>query len=183
MSELPSHFKELVAPLGLDTIAQWGPSLYKQLRTAWEDVYVRARELKPTKKHLNVFAALLVSSDKKRMESVGSSSDISQDAIFKLLCEMFPRYFPNPKPNRSSKPKPKSVLLLAKGPATTPKKRRNNKSGIVQIGFGLESTYRPKRIDPESVVVDEHTTPETTPDKSIIYTPGWSINGAFDDKS
>lgn len=183
MSELPSHFKDLVAPLGLNTTAQWGLSPYKQLRAAWDEVYARARDLKPTRKHLNIFAALIVSLDKKRMERDELSSSASQEVIFNRLCEMYPRYFPNPQPSKSSKPKTESIVFRAKGSATKPKKARRNKSGIVQIGFGLSSTYKPKRTDPESVVLDEHTTPESKPDKSIIYTPGWSINGAFDDKS
>lgn len=183
MSELPSHFKDLVAPLGLNTTAQWGLSPYKQLRTAWDEVYARARNLKPTRKHLNIFAALIVSLDKKRMECNELSSSTSQEVIFNRLCEMHPRYFPNPQPIKYSEPKTESIVFRAKGSASKPKKARRNKSGIVQIGFGLSSTYKPKRTGPELVVLDEHTSPELKPDKSIIYTPGWSINGAFDDKS
>lgn len=183
MSQLPSHFKDLVAPLGLNTEVQWGPELYKRLRTAWEEVYTRARELQKTQKQLTAFSALIVSSDRKRMQRVGATSEANQENIFRMLCEMYPRYFPNPKPNRSSKTKTKSIVFRAKGPATTLKRSGNKKSVIVQIGFGLASTYKPKRIDPESVVVDENTKPDVKPDKSIIYVPGWSISGAFDDKS
>ena len=181
MSDLPSHFKDLVGPLGLDTGAQWGPTLYKELRTAWDDVYARARELKPTEKHLNTFTALLVSSDKKRMDRVDLTSAISQDAIFKILCMMYPRYFPTPKPKKLSRPQKKSEVFRAKSPSTQSQRGLGKKSEIVRIGLGLISTYKPKRNDPAPVVLDEHTTPGTKPDKSIIYTPGWSIYGAFDD--
>lgn len=50
-----------------------------------------------------------------------------------------------------------------------------------RIGYGLISTYKPRKIDRESVVLDSHTTAKEKGNKSIIYTPGWSINGAFDD--
>ena len=50
-----------------------------------------------------------------------------------------------------------------------------------RIGYGLVSTYKPRKIDRESVVLDSYTTAMEKGNKSIIYTPGWSIKGAFDD--
>ena len=51
----------------------------------------------------------------------------------------------------------------------------------VKIGFGLESSYKPRKIDRLSVHVDENTNAMLVEDKSILYVAGWSVNGAFDD--
>jgi hypothetical protein len=52
---------------------------------------------------------------------------------------------------------------------------------FVQIGFGLESTFRPRKIERDSVILDEHTTPIEKASKSIIYVPGWSLSGSHGD--
>ncbi len=61
------------------------------------------------------------------------------------------------------------------------KPRRADVMKPVRIGLGLESSYKPRKIDRQSVLIDENTKPSLAPDKSILYTAGWSINGAFDD--
>lgn len=45
----------------------------------------------------------------------------------------------------------------------------------------MESTYKTRIIDRDSVVIDEHTKAKKEQDKNIIYAPGWSITDAFDD--
>lgn len=63
----------------------------------------------------------------------------------------------------------------------TVKAQKKPKSRFVQIGFGLASTYKPRSLDRFSVKIDEHTKPKAKASKSIVYAPGWSITGAFDD--
>ena len=46
---------------------------------------------------------------------------------------------------------------------------------LVQIGLGTQSTYKPKKVDRDSVVLDDKTTPTKMHDKSIVYVPGWSL--------
>lgn len=50
-----------------------------------------------------------------------------------------------------------------------------DKRSRVQIGLGLQSTFIPKKIKRDSVVLDEKTTPTKTTDKSILYAAGWSL--------
>jgi hypothetical protein len=45
----------------------------------------------------------------------------------------------------------------------------------VQIGLGVQSTYIPKKIKRDSVVLDDRTTSKTVHDKHILYTAGWSL--------
>lgn len=50
-----------------------------------------------------------------------------------------------------------------------------DKGSRVQIGLGVQSTFVPKKIKRDSVVLDEKTTPTKTTDKSILYAAGWSL--------
>ena len=50
-----------------------------------------------------------------------------------------------------------------------------------QIGFGLESSYKNKKVKSRDVVVDAHTKYLKDKDKHILYAAGWSVSGAFDD--
>jgi len=62
------------------------------------------------------------------------------------------------------------------------KAKKNPTSRFVQIGFGLASTYKHRTLDRFSVKIDEHTKPISKPSRNILFTPGWSINGGFDDE-
>lgn len=44
-----------------------------------------------------------------------------------------------------------------------------------RIGLGLESSFKPKRIKRDEVVLDAQTTATASVDKSILYVPGWSL--------
>lgn len=46
---------------------------------------------------------------------------------------------------------------------------------LVQIGLGIKSTYKPKKVDRNSVVMDDKTTPTKAHDKHIVYVAGWSL--------
>ena len=47
----------------------------------------------------------------------------------------------------------------------------------MQIGLGVDITFIPKKINRESVVLDDKTTPSKKVDKSMLYVAGWSLNG------
>ncbi|AZE77308.1 hypothetical protein C4J99_1509 [Pseudomonas synxantha] len=55
--------------------------------------------------------------------------------------------------------------------------RTIDKGVRVQIGLGVDSTFIPKKINRESVVLDDKTTPSKKVDKSMLYVAGWSLNG------
>ncbi|PHX39727.1 hypothetical protein AO263_34610 [Pseudomonas sp. NZIPFR-PS5] len=59
------------------------------------------------------------------------------------------------------------------------KPRRGDITKPVKIGLGMESSYKPRKIDRQSVLLDQNTTTKFAHDKSILYTAGWSIDGAF----
>lgn len=44
-----------------------------------------------------------------------------------------------------------------------------------RIGLGLESSFKPKKIKRDDVVLDAQTTAHATAAKSILYVPGWSL--------
>lgn len=54
------------------------------------------------------------------------------------------------------------------------------KKKSVTIGLGIESSFKENRLAKE-VKIDENTKSSGRMGRSVIYTPGWSINGAFDD--
>lgn len=45
-----------------------------------------------------------------------------------------------------------------------------------RIGLGLESSFKPKKIKRDEVVLDAQTTAQASSDKSILYVPGWSLS-------
>ena len=57
--------------------------------------------------------------------------------------------------------------------------RGYKKKGTVpggRIGLGLESSFKPKKVKRDEVVIDAHTTAKARADKAILYVPGWSLN-------
>ncbi|WP_147480966.1 hypothetical protein [Pseudomonas caricapapayae] len=57
---------------------------------------------------------------------------------------------------------------------------RKSKSEIdsgarIQIGLGVQSTFKPKKISRDSVVLDDKTTSKDKVDKHILYPAGWSM--------
>lgn len=48
---------------------------------------------------------------------------------------------------------------------------------LPKIGLGLEAKFKPERIRTQDVKLDEKT--KTIHDKHIIYTAGWTLDGAF----
>lgn len=59
------------------------------------------------------------------------------------------------------------------------KPKRGEITKPVKIGLAMESSYKPRKIDRQSVLLDQNTTAKFAHDKSILYTAGWSIDGAF----
>ncbi|KTB91607.1 hypothetical protein AO073_01665 [Pseudomonas syringae ICMP 11293] len=45
----------------------------------------------------------------------------------------------------------------------------------VKIGLGVQSTFKPKKISRDSVVLDDKTTSRDKVDKHILYPAGWSM--------
>lgn len=50
-----------------------------------------------------------------------------------------------------------------------------------RIGLGLESSFKPKRIKRDQVVLDSQTTANQEQEKSILYAPGWTLSSGVDD--
>lgn len=44
------------------------------------------------------------------------------------------------------------------------------------IGLGLDSSFKPKKVKCEEVVLDAQTTAQQPMDKSIMYVSGWSLS-------
>jgi len=51
------------------------------------------------------------------------------------------------------------------------------RKALPKIGLGLKSNFKPERIKTQDVKLDERT--KVKHDKHIMYTAGWSLNGAF----
>jgi hypothetical protein len=51
------------------------------------------------------------------------------------------------------------------------------RKALPKIGLGLETKFKPERIKSHDVKLDERTKPKH--DKHIMYTAGWSLDGAF----
>tara|TARA_R110001583_G_scaffold195526_1_gene375359 strand:- start:476 stop:1642 length:1167 start_codon:yes stop_codon:yes gene_type:complete len=51
------------------------------------------------------------------------------------------------------------------------------RKALPKIGLGLESNFKPERIKIQDIKLDERT--KAKHDKHIMYTAGWSLNGAF----
>lgn len=67
------------------------------------------------------------------------------------------------------------VDLHARASVRSMSKETKGMKNIVQIGLGTQSTYKPRKVDRDSVVLDDKTTPGRPYEKSIVYVPGWSL--------
>ncbi|VVO18797.1 MULTISPECIES: hypothetical protein [Pseudomonas] len=59
------------------------------------------------------------------------------------------------------------------------KKKTKGEGG--RIGLGLESSFKPKKIKRDEVVLDSQTTADQEKEKSILYAPGWTLSSSADD--
>lgn len=59
------------------------------------------------------------------------------------------------------------------------KKKTKGEGG--RIGLGLESSFKPKKIKRDEVVLDSATTADRENEKSILYAPGWTLSNSADD--
>lgn len=53
--------------------------------------------------------------------------------------------------------------------------KKLGKSTGGRIGLGLESTFKPKKIARDEVVLDAHTTGDRGQEKAVLYAAGWSL--------
>ncbi|MEE4097665.1 hypothetical protein [Pseudomonas viridiflava] len=58
------------------------------------------------------------------------------------------------------------------------KKKTKGEGG--RIGFGLESSFRLKKIKRDEVVLDSQTTPDQEKERSILYAPGFTLSPNVD---
>ena len=49
-----------------------------------------------------------------------------------------------------------------------------------RIGLGLESSFKPKKIKRDEVVLDLQTTGDQVKEKTILYAPGWTLSSSAD---
>ncbi|MBP5947955.1 hypothetical protein [Pseudomonas sp. P9(2020)] len=54
--------------------------------------------------------------------------------------------------------------------------KKRGKSTGGRIGLGLESTFKPKKITRDEVVLDAQTTAERGQEKAVLYSAGWSLS-------
>lgn len=59
------------------------------------------------------------------------------------------------------------------------KKKTKGEGG--RIGLGLKSSFKPKKIKRDEVVLDLQTTPDQGKEKTILYAPGWTLSSNADD--
>jgi hypothetical protein len=162
--ELPSSFVTFAMTAGFSFPEKWSPQAIEKFKDNWSKIVgMKGAGHDVLWSVFHLLDAMTVEDDAFRRES--GFSGVS----------------------RLSSQKDQRVRVLVLYPqiaeSTVKKKKKKPKSGIVQIGLGLASTYKPRSLDRFSVVIDENTKPSKPLDKGIIYTPGWSIDGAFDDKS
>lgn len=118
----------------------------------------------------------------------GRNYERARSSLFELLIDYERRYVHDLVFDAVDTPRTKTAekIGIAKSSypgitKTTPSSRtilKLNKE-LTKVGLGVESPSRKK--NKKEITIDEHTKPLTTTGKHNIYTPGWSMNGAFDD--
>lgn len=58
------------------------------------------------------------------------------------------------------------------------KKKTKGEGG--RVGLGLESSFKPKKIKRDEVVLDLQTTGDQVKEKTILYAPGWTLSSSAD---
>ncbi|MDD2038716.1 hypothetical protein NP572_19675 [Pseudomonas putida] len=161
MFGLHTSFEEFAKALGYTTIYTWSKSAQGSLRGSWKQIKnLEAQGISPHKALCRLVLKLVEYDGFYGSGSFARSRRrFSYDEQIKRVNAMYPKLPAKSKKNPS------------KGMGHQP----------VRIGLGLESTYKQRKVDRDSVVIDEHTEADEKPEKSILYTAGWSAKGAFTD--
>lgn len=158
MFGLHNSFEGFAKALGYNRTDTWSKKAQGSLKGGWRQIKNLESQGKNPQKALCRLVLKLVEYDAFYGSCSFSSSRrrVSYDEQIKRIKELYPKL-----QVRSANSK--------------------NRPGYqpVKIGLGLDSTYQQKKVDRDSVVIDAHTEADEKPDKSILYTAGWSIKGAF----
>lgn len=158
MFGLHNSFEEFAKALGYLRTTSWSTKTQGSLKRSWKQIkHLESQGISPHNA-LSQLVLKLVEYDGFYGSCSFSSSRrrVSYDEQIKRVRDMYPKLPVRPKGSKNR---------LGHQP--------------VKIGLGLDSTYKQKKVDRDSVVIDVHTETDEKPDKSILYTAGWSIKGAF----
>lgn len=184
MNDLPLDYIAFANQMGYPEADQWDRSK-GGMRKGWSRIQRQVADGRRIDGLIRDFIGRMQAAQDRLARARKLSGD-GRDSkrVFFLFSSLYPQFIPVPAPPPPPREK-KPVDPVARAAKRKKKKhRQNNKPyGTVTIGLGLESTFKPKKIKRDSVVIDAHTRSSATHDKSIIYAAGWSINGAFDDKA
>ena len=180
-NDLPPDYIEFAKQLGFSSPEQWDVTR-GNLKDGWKRIHrriVTGRSLRGT---ILDFVARMNSSDdhfRRKSGEVGVTRVTPVSAQVQLFEDLYPQFAPYVPPQTSVG----SEHRIKKPKAPKVRKPKVKTPMFVQIGFGLESTFRPRKIERDSVILDEHTTPIEKASKSIIYVPGWSLSGSHGSSS
>ncbi|MNJ08353.1 hypothetical protein D3C77_24630 [compost metagenome] len=185
MNDLPLDYITFAKQMGYPEADQWDRSK-GGMKTGWSRIQRQVADSKRIDGLIRDFIGRMRVAQ-GRLDKARKLQGDGGDSVnmFSLFATLYPQHIPvpaPPSPRRERFVKPVDPAARA-AKRKRKKERKNNKPyGTVTIGLGLESTFKPKKIKRDSVVIDSRTRSTSTNEKSIIYAAGWSINGAFDDK-
>ncbi|WP_426935120.1 hypothetical protein [Pseudomonas fulva] len=125
-----------------------------------------------------------------RARKAGENIDSNKSKLLKVVKELEKKYKADSeheilKPHRNLLHKRKELArnifpynivdIYNRAQASSKSAGAVDKRSRVQIGLGVQSTFVPKNVKRDSVVLDDKTTPTKTTDKSILYAAGWSL--------
>jgi hypothetical protein len=172
VNELPADFLVFAKQLGFTSPEQWGVSRGK-LPDGWKRIQRYIISGRCIRGLIRDFVARMNSSDdhyRRKTGETGTTRVTPVSAQIQLFESLYPQFAPKARPLM----KPPAECQVKKPKVRKPKVK---KPVFVRIGFGLESTFRSRKIDRDCVILDAHTTPIDKASKSIIYVPGWSLAG------
>lgn len=149
--------------LGVREIRSWSRKTKKSLKVEWQALKrMEAAGISPYR-HLCDLVIRLNELD-NFFRSAHGGRGVSRSLLFEEQMERVRVMFPTIPTRVNVKPRLSEI--------TKP----------LKIGLGMESSYKPRKIDRQSVLIDENTRSKLAHDKTILYTAGWSIDGAFSSK-
>jgi len=160
--ELPTEFVTFAVSTGFLATNQWSRASIESFQRNWEEILIQKKNGQAVM--LPIFSLLY------RM-------NIEDDAF--LAREKFEGT------SRLKSVHDQSIRVLELYPQISEGNTNAHKepaSRFVQIGLGLTSSYKHRSLNRLSVKLDEHTMPKPKGYRYILYTPGWSVRGAFDDE-
>ena len=184
MNDLPLDYILFANQMGYPAADQWDASK-GGMKKGWSRIHRQVADGKRIDGLIRDFIGRL-SAAQDRFSQARKLQGDNRDSksLFSLFESLYPQHIPVPAPLSPPREKRPIDPVARAAKRKKRKERKNNKPyGTVTIGLGLESTFKPRKIKRESVVIDAHTQSTSTYEKIIVYAAGWSISGAFDDKS